>query len=258
MKAVAILLVLAVAVVAVHAKQTGELDTTDRATEQWRGSGEKCKTNNECGGGLRCNLLTTKCERICAKAGTTCKADGDCCSATCRDNVCLCYAHGATCTWGDECCDGSCSSSKGCCRKSGTTCDTHGQCCSGICQLPAAKPASLMETEAEAEGEEAATPAKKAEDCVDDKTKPAAGAKPAAAPAPAAKKTDDKEKKTDAKKDEKKTEKKTAPKKPKKMEPASKECCSDFGQKCSDTEPCCPPNICSEVLGMCTLKVKID
>jgi len=39
---------------------------------------------------------------------------------------------------------------------------------------------------------------------------------------------------------------------------APKQCCSDFGQKCSDSEPCCPPNICSDLLGMCTLEVNLD
>jgi len=245
----AVLILLAVAVVAAHAKTGGALDSTDSVATQYHSAGEKCKTNNDCGGGLRCNVLTSKCERVCTKAGDTCKTNGDCCSSTCRDGVCLCFDKGATCTWGDECCDGSCSSSRGCCRKSGTECDTHGQCCSGICQAPVAPKAALLEADA--------TP-KKADDCADDKKtvdkKPAATAAGAAGAAAApAKKADDK--KTAKPKDTKKPKAKPAPKK---MVPAGKQCCSDFGQKCSDSEPCCPPNICSDVLGMCTLAVKID
>jgi len=231
-------------VVLVAAKQ----DALDANEQAYNMAGKACKKPTDCGGGLRCNLLTTKCERVCTKAGDTCKTGADCCSSTCRDGVCLCFDKGATCTWGDECCDGSCSSTKGCCRKSGTDCETHNQCCSGICQAPVAAPALL---------EEDAAPAKKADEkCDTDKAKPAAGAA-------AAKKADAKGKKADAKKpaaakkaDDKKDDS-PAPA-PKKMVPASKQCCSDFGQKCSDSEPCCPPNICSDLLGMCTLAVKID
>jgi hypothetical protein len=234
MKAVVLLALFAVALVA--AKQ----DALDANEQAYNMAGKKCKKPTDCGGGLRCNLLTSKCERVCTKAGDACKTGADCCSSTCRDGVCLCFDKGATCTWGDECCDGSCSSTKGCCRKSGTDCETHNQCCSGICQAPVASPSLL---------EEEAAPAKKADEkCdTDDKSK-----KPAAAAA--GKKAADKKpaaKKDDAKKD-------TPAPAPKKMKPASNQCCSDFGQKCSDSEPCCPPNICSDLLGMCTLAVKID
>jgi len=37
-----------------------------------------CKKPSDCCGGLRCNALTSKCERACTGTGETCKTDEDC------------------------------------------------------------------------------------------------------------------------------------------------------------------------------------
>jgi len=245
MKAVLILLV--VAITAVAAKNVQSTLENSNVETKCAIAAQGCKKPTDCCGGLTCNQLTKKCERVCTKAGDACKTAEDCCSSTCTDGICLCFSHGATCTWGDECCDGSCSAQKGCCRKSGTDCDTHGQCCSGICQLPAASAPNPPP---------APTPgvATTGHDCHDDEKKDAAK-KPAGGKAGDAKKAADGKAKADA--PAKKAEKKAAAP-AKKAAPASKQCCSDFGQKCADGEPCCPPYICSDLLGMCTLKVKID
>jgi len=255
-------------------------------------SGLVCKSDNDCCGGLTCNSAK-KCERKCTKGGDRCTKDDDCCSSSCgKDGMCMCYDFGATCSWGAECCTGSCSSKKGCCTKSGNSCSSGNECCSGICkvlegQTPNDVEAEEEEAPAEAPAEGAAPAAKPGKEKAKAKAK-AAKAKAKAKAKDGKAKSDEscdvpkdakakgkvkaKAKDVKAKAKVKKAAKAGAvdksdwidedPEKPKppaaKKKAGLKQCCSDFGQKCSDSEPCCPPNVCSPLLGMCTLDVKID
>jgi len=161
MKAILVLavVVLAVVVAARDSQDAQALNPKKEPTDV----GAACKKSTDCLGGLRCDHTSKTCQRPCAKSGNNCKADTECCSGSCRDGVCLCYAHGASCMWGDQCCDGSCNTEKVCCRQTGTDCETNSHCCSGVCQVvktTKSKAAALLEADADTAADTDATPAK--------------------------------------------------------------------------------------------------
>jgi hypothetical protein len=89
-----------------------------------------------CCAGLECRRAALpEGARCCASGGTSCAADGDCCTGHCTGGTCeACRAGGAGCGTASECCSGSCTSGTcDACAAAGTFCTSNVTCCSGTC-----------------------------------------------------------------------------------------------------------------------------
>lgn len=78
----------------------------------------------------------TECPGACTSTGTACQPDSDCCTGSCRGEVCAtrCCTLGAACEAGAQCCDSFvCGDHGACCRALNAYCSISEECCSGQC-----------------------------------------------------------------------------------------------------------------------------